>query len=91
MTFHKREKKSHVWSILENIIYIENCKFGKGEEAILDLLMEYYAGEEHAIHLFLTSPRIPFSGKTALDIINTREGQILISDHIFQLQTGDLA
>lgn len=91
MTSQDRYRNNQICSIRENAIYIENCKLEKDAEAVLDLLIEYYSEDEHAIHHFLTSPKVDFSGKSALDIINKREGQILIRDHICRLKTGNLA
>jgi len=58
---------------------------------VYDELNSMYKGNKQLISEWLSTPRIQFEGKAAIDIVHSPEGIKLIQDFIWQLKTGDFS
>ena len=58
---------------------------------VYDELNSMYKGNELIISEWLSTPRIQFEGKAAIELVDTPEGIKIIQDFIWQLKTGDFS
>lgn len=58
---------------------------------VYDELNSICKGNEQIISEWLSTPRVQFEGKTAVELVDTPEGIKMIQDYIWQLKTGDFS
>jgi uncharacterized protein (DUF2384 family) len=73
--------------------YLKLWKSPKREitQDIYDELSSMFKGNEQIISEWLSTPRIQFGGKAAIELVDTPEGIKIIQDFIWQLKTGDFS
>jgi hypothetical protein len=86
-------EKAHLNSISFCSMYIKEYELDSEEEAILNELIEFFDGEEYIIQRWFSKKRTFNNGKfvTALEIIKTGEGRMLIHDYISRLKNDDFS
>lgn len=60
-------------------------------QKIYDELNKLFKGNEQAVSKWLSTPRVEFEGKAAVELIDTSEGTKVIEDFIWRLKTGDFS
>jgi uncharacterized protein (DUF2384 family) len=60
-------------------------------QKIHDGLFKLFKGNEQMISEWLSTPKVDFEGKTAIELIDTPEGIKVIEDFIWRLKTGDFS
>jgi len=60
-------------------------------QEIYDELNSMFKGNDQVTSEWLSTSRIQFEGKAAIDLVDTPEGIKVIQDFIWQLKTGDFS
>ena len=73
--------------------YLKLWKSPKREitQDIYEELHSMFKGNEQIISEWLSTPRIQFEERTAIELVDTPEGIKMIRDYIWQLKTGDFS
>lgn len=73
--------------------YLKLWKSPKREitQDIYDELSSMFKGNEQIISEWLSTPRIQFEEKAAIELVDTPEGIKMIQNYIWQLKTGDFS